>query len=117
MSVEQRPGVDPTRETSRVKTPEREVTPEQRELVESATKFAEYLISRWPQVDTSKKPAAEVDDGTAVGSPELPERIEVEQRMNYYLSGSLASMLLSRAERFTEMDETQIPLLADTHTR
>ncbi len=103
-------------ETPKVEKPETEITPEQKEILESATKFAEYLTSRWPQVDTGRKPVVEIDDkGTTVELPKLPESIET--RINYYLSGSLASMLLSRAESFTEMDETQIPALAEVRTR
>jgi hypothetical protein len=82
--------------------------------LKSALKFAEYLTSRWPQVDTDKKVVETDDKDTAI---DLPEDLEVEARMNYYLSGSLASMLLSHAERFTEMDETQIPALTEARTR
>jgi len=112
------PQFTPPQEAPKVEKPETEITPEQKEILESATKFAEYLTGRWPQVDTGRKPVIEVDDkGTTVELPELPEGIETEARMNYYLSGSLASMLLSRAERFTEMEEAQIPALAEARTR
>ncbi len=108
----------PPQETPKAEKPETEITPEQKEILESATKFAKYLTGRWPQVDTGRKPIVEIDDkGTTVELPELPEGIETEARMNYYLAGSLASMLLSRAERFTEMDEAQIPALAEARTR
>jgi hypothetical protein len=118
MSIEGMSQFNPTQETPKTETPEREITPEQKELIESAMKFTEYLTGRWPQIDTGKKPVIEIDDkGTTVELPELPESIETESRMNYYLSGSLASMILSRAEKFTEMDETQIPTLADARTR
>lgn len=98
----------PPREVPEIKKLETEITSEQKEILESATKFVEYLTGRWPQVDTGRK---------TVESPELSEGVETEPRMNYYLSGSLASMLLSRAERFTEMDEIQIPVLTDSRTR
>lgn len=112
------PQIMPKQETPKVEMPKREITPEQKEILESATKFAEYLTGRWPQVDTGRKPIIEIDDkGTTVELLELPEGIETEPKMNYYISGSLASMLLSRAERFSEMDETQIPTLAETRTR
>ncbi len=107
-----------SQETSKTEKQETEITPEQKEILESATKFAEYLTSRWPQVDTGRKPVIEVDDkGATVELPESPEDIETEVRLNYYLSGSLASMLLSRAERFIEMDEAQIPALVEARTR
>lgn len=112
------PQFTPQQEAPKVEKQETKITPEQKEILESATKFAEYLTGRWPQVDTGRKPVVEIDDkGRTVELPELPEGIETETRMNYYLSGSLASMLLSRAERFTEMDETQIPALAEARTR
>ena len=118
MSIEGMPQFTPPQEVSKIEQSETEITPEQKEILESATKFAEYLTGRWPQVDTGRKPVVEIDNmGTTVELPELPESIETEPRMNYYLSGSLASMLLSRAERFTEMDETQIPALTDSRTR
>lgn len=108
----------PPQETPEAEKPEGEITLEQREILESATKFAEFLTGRWPQVDSGRKPVVEIDDqGTTVELPELPEGIETEPRMNYYLSGSLASMLLSRAKRFSEMDETQIPALTESRTR
>ncbi|KKW31689.1 MAG: hypothetical protein UY75_C0002G0002 [Parcubacteria group bacterium GW2011_GWC2_52_8c] len=108
----------PKQETPDSEAPEREITPEQKEILESATKFAEYLTGRWPQIDAGRKPVVEIGGPEiAAELPELPESIETEQRMNYYLSGSLASMLISRAEKFTEIDETQIPALADARTR
>ncbi len=82
-----------------------EIKPEQREILESAEKFAEHLTSLFPQVDGK---------GTAV---ELPESTRAEPMINYYLSGSLATMLLSRAEQFTEIDESQIPTVKEGRTR
>jgi|GEM_PF-1235742 len=97
---------------------ETEITPEQKEILESAIKFAKYLTSRWPQIDTGRKPGVEIDDKATIDkSLELPKDIDTEVKINYYFSGSLASMLLSRAERFTEMDDTQIPTLTDSRTR
>ena len=118
MSIEGMTQFTPPPEVPKIEKPEVEITSEQKEILESATKFAEYLTGRWPQVDTGKKLVVENNNkGAAVELPELSEGIETEPRMNYYLSGSLASMLLSRAERFTEMDETQIPVLTDSRTR
>ena len=110
MSIEEMPQFNPTQKTPNKETPEREITPEQKELIESAIKFTEYLTDRWPQID-------EIDDKETTIGLRLPKSIKTEPRMNYYLSGSLASMLLSRAEKFTEMDETQIPALANARTR
>ena len=61
-----------------------EITPEQKEILESATKFADYLTNRYPQVDNAEG---------------------IEPQINYYLSGSLATMLLSQAETCIEVDE------------
>lgn len=66
------------------------ITPEQKELLDSAVAFAEYLTHRWPQVDDSE------------GNSQ--ENIARELRINYYLSGSLATMLLARTDTFVEMD-------------
>lgn len=96
MSAEKTPHPNNSSETPKTVTPEKEITPEQGKLLESAVKFSEYLTNRWPQTEDSK------------GS---------EPKINYYLSGSLASMLLSRAESFSEMDETRIPALVETKTR
>ena len=100
----------------RIKVPEEETTPDQKEILESAISFAEYLTHRWPQVVV-----VETDDtGTTVELQELPEgikKIETETRLNYYLCGSLATMLLSCAKSFTEMDGTQLPALVEVCTR
>ena len=100
----------------RIKVPEEETTPDQKEILESAISFAEYLTHRWPQVVV-----VETDDtGTTVELQELPEgikKIETETRLNYYLCGSLATMLLACAKSFTEMDGTQLPALVEVCTR
>ena len=100
----------------RIKVPEEETTPDQEKILESAISFAEYLTHRWPQVVV-----VETDDtGTTVELQELPEgikKIETETRLNYYLCGSLATMLLSCAKSFTEMDGTQLPALVEVCTR
>lgn len=67
-----------------VEEKEIEITPEQKEILESATKFAEYLTNRYPQVDNAEG---------------------IEPQINYYLSGSLATMLLSQADTCIEVDE------------
>lgn len=108
----------PPQETPKAETPEREITPEQKEILESAEKFAEHLTSHFPQVDENRRMIIEVDEkGTTVELPELPESIQTEPMMNYYLSGSLATMLLSRAEQFTEIDESQMPGVQEGQTR
>lgn len=71
------------------------VTTEQKELIASATKFAEYLTDHWPQT---------TNEGA-------------ESKINYYISGSLASMLLSCADKFIEMDEAKIPVLMESIVR
>ncbi|MDD2515806.1 MAG: hypothetical protein PHF46_04390 [Candidatus Gracilibacteria bacterium] len=100
MNIERMSQSNPTQKTSRVETIERKITLEQRVLIESATKFAEYLTLNWPQIDDNKE------------TTELTGSI-----MNYYISGSLASIILSCAENFVEMDETKIPTLEDIRTR
>lgn len=118
MNNEKMPHFIPPQEVPIIEKTETEITPEQKEILESATKFAEYLTSRWPQVDINKKPVVEIDNkGIETTLPELYENTETKPIINYYLSGSLASMLLSRAERFTELDETQIPAIIDSCTR
>lgn len=76
------------------------ITSEQHELLDSAVAFAEYLTHRWPQIDSGAH-----------------EGMEGEPRVNYYLSGSLATMLLARSDKFVEMDEAHIPLLHEVRTR
>lgn len=93
------------------------VTAEQREIIGSVTKFAEYLTDHWPQIDSGEETAVGGDQGVDIASPhELQESIK-EQRINYYLSGSLAVMLLSRAERFTAIEDNQIPAIVDEYTQ
>jgi len=108
----------PQQEAPKAETPERKITPEQEEILKSAEKLAEYLTSRFPQIDENRRMVREVDDeGTTVELPELPESIQTEPLLNYYLSGSLATMLLSRAEQFTEIDESQIPAIREGPSR
>jgi len=117
-NFERPPQIKPKQEIPKIEVPEVEITPDQKEILESAIRFAEYLTDRWPQVDTGRKSVVEIDDkDTTVELPEIPERIETKTRLNYYLSGSLATMLLSCAKSFTEIDETQIPALVEVRTR
>lgn len=55
---------------------------EKEEILESVLKFTEYITEKWPQLEK-----------------------EGEKRINYYLSGSLATMLLSKADSFSEIKE------------
>lgn len=79
--------------------------PEQRELIDSAIVFVEYLTSRWSQTESQFDPNNN------------SESIESQLKINYYISGSLAMMLLSESEKFTEMDESEIPHLIESETR
>jgi len=118
MSIDGMPQFTSPQEAPKVEMPEIVITPEQKEILESAEKFAEHLISRFPQVDENRRMIIEVDEkGSTVELPELPESIQTEPMMNYYLSGSLATLLLSRAEEFTEIDENQIPGVRESQTR
>lgn len=74
--------------------------------VESAVQFAKYLTTRYPQVDNMRKMSVEVDDGLHVELPELPDAMQVEPRLNYYIAGSLATTLLSRAQTIDLCEET-----------
>ncbi len=94
-----------------------EATPEQQEILNSVEQFAEYVVGRWPQVDENTRMIIPVDDhGTTVELPKIPDAMQSEPVMNYYLSGSLAVMLLARAESFTEMDEGCMPALREGTT-
>lgn len=87
-----------------------EITPEQEEVLDSAIKFAEYLTGYWPQIDTGREYFIETEDNKNIKWPPLPAQIETKPKINYYLSGSLASMLLSQADKFYEIDESQFPI-------
>ncbi len=101
------------------KKSEIKITPEQKEILESAVKFAEYIVSRFPQIDENRRIIIEVsEEGPTVELPEMPEFIEtVLMMLNYYFSGSLATMLLSMAEQFTEIDESELPGIKEGQTR
>ena len=93
-------------------------TPEQQAIVDSAVKFSKYLTSRWPQIDDGRRPIIEIDDqGTQVELPQLPPELQAIPKLNYYLSGSLATMLLSRAENFTELDPSDPESMKPIMTR
>ena len=96
------PQIDLKQGIPSIEVPEGEITPDQKEILESAIKFAEYLTDRWQQVDIVRKPVVKIDDkGTTVELPELPEGMETETSLNYYLCVSLATMLLAGATSFT----------------
>lgn len=118
MNIEEASPFFPPQETPKMEKLEKEITPEQKEILESAEKFAEYLTSRFPQVDENRRLIVELyNNRNTVELTELPEAIQSNPMLNYYLSGSLATMLLSRAEQFTEIDESQIPGLQEGQTR
>lgn len=75
--------------------------------VDSAIHFAKYLTARYPQVDAIQNIAIELDgESTQVNLPEPPEGIKILPQLNYYLVGSLATTLLSRAETIDLCEET-----------
>ncbi len=100
INIEPQPQDIPTQEVLIKKSLKTEITTEQKEILQSAEKFAEYLTLHFPQYDQK---------GTNIELPEPPEVIQSGPMMNYYLSGSLATMLISRAEYFMEIDESQMP--------
>lgn len=118
MNFEQQPGSNFEDEKPKIENFEMAPSPEQKKIIESAERFIEYLTSHWPQVDENRKIDIETEEkGKTVELPALPDSIETEPRLNYYLSGSLATMLLSKAESFTELDESQVPDLKEARTR
>lgn len=74
--------------------------------IHAAVQFAHYIVNRYPQVDDMHKIVFEVDEGIHVELPPLPEGIQAEPQLNYYLAGSLATMLLSQAETIELCEET-----------
>jgi hypothetical protein len=77
----------------------RQPNPEvQNPQVEAAVKFALYLTGKYPQVDLARTPLVEQNDGTTIELPALPDSVVSEPVLNYYLAGSLATALLSRAD-------------------
>jgi len=92
--------------------------PEQAAIINSAGKFADYLTSRWSQLDKSRRMVIDIaDKGPNVDLPELPGSIETEPTLNYYISGSLATMLLAQAGSFSEIDEKDINGFREVQTR
>lgn len=84
-----------------------QTTKKQEAQVESAVQFAKYLTTRYPQVDSMRKMTIEAGDGVHVELPELPDSLHVEPQLNYYIAGSLATTLLSRAGSIDLCEETQ----------
>ncbi|MDD4352226.1 MAG: hypothetical protein PHU71_04585 [Candidatus Gracilibacteria bacterium] len=83
--------------------------PKKQEIANSATDFADYLTNKWPQLSNGRsifldiEPAKDCD--LVVKFPELPDSIQTFPKLNYYISGSLAVMLLSQADYLTEIQE------------
>lgn len=91
-----------------VESPDKlQTTEKQKAQAESAVQFAKYLTTRYPQVDDMHKLTIEASDGVHLELPELPDSLEVEPQLNYYIAGSLATTLLSRAGSIDLCEETQ----------
>jgi len=86
---------------------EKEISPEQKEILDSAVNFADYLTNKYPQIDDGTKRIIEIDEaGQILESPPI-NGAEPQQNINYCLSGSLATMLLSKADSFSEIKENR----------
>lgn len=80
--------------------------PERGLLLESSARFAEYLTGRWPQTNDGRRITLEIDErGTKVELPKLPDSVTTTPRLNYYIAGSLGTMLLAQADTITDLDE------------
>jgi hypothetical protein len=72
---------------------EEEFVNEEKELIESLLIFTKYLISKWPQIDSSTG------------------------NLNYYIAGSLSPILLSQVNNFTELDSEKFPQIKESSNR
>lgn len=100
--------------TTRIEEGANEAIQEQREMAANALELANYVVTRYAQVDDGREIIIQTDEvGTHIELPPLPENMSSEPRMNYYLSGSLATTLLAHADGYTELDETEMPRLVD----
>jgi hypothetical protein len=79
---------------------------EQNAQIEAVIKFSQFLTSRYPQTDDMRNMSLEVNDGVHVQLPPLPDVLQTEPLLNYYLAGSLATTLLSRADTIDICEET-----------
>lgn len=105
-------------ETPDTNTPEAKISLEKQDIIESAVIFADYLTSRFPQVDNIPVPTIDADkEGVKDRAQELPEDTQIMPMLNYYLAGSLAIMLLAQAEQFTEVTGSDEPGVKEGETR
>lgn len=76
------------------------------ELLESAYCFAEYLTDKWPQTQIDQYVSITDIDETEIGLPPLPECLIIPPKLNYYIGGSLAVILLAQADTVDICAET-----------
>jgi len=109
-------GVDGPNSFGLVSSPKEEpveVTPEQRKIAEAAVVFADYVTTKWPQSEDGTTIQIEGDEGgPKIDLPDLPLGMR-EKHLNYYFVGSLAMMLLSKAESAASMDESVSPKIRE----
>ena len=70
----------------------------QDEQIRAIINFADYLTSRYPQLDMMRVIQIGTNNDLPFDLPPLPDSLQIEPQLNYYLVGSLATTLLSRAD-------------------
>ena len=87
-----------------------EVSPEQEKIANAAVKFADFLVSKWPQKDDGREINIPIDRlGNTLTLPPIDWSVPNKPKLNYYIVGSLATMLLAKADTVSSLTGDDLP--------